>query len=268
LEATSNHPPGDTLFTGTAAYYARFRPPYPDELSADILAQFPRGSDARLLDLGCGPGTLTLPLAPHFSAVVGVDPSSEMIDEARRQPGADAVEWMVMRAEDVPPELGPFDVVSCGSSFHWMARDVVLTKVEGMLRPGGGIALVGGGGGWWDGPEDWHKVVTAVVRKYLGAVRRAGACGFAQMVSTERFEETLARNGWTVTFERDYSREHTWDVDSLVGFLWSTSFAGKAHFGDRVAAFEGELREELLSLRPDGRFTETFDAGLVCGRPV
>jgi hypothetical protein len=62
-----------------------------------------------------------------------------------------------------------------------------------------------------------------------------------------------------VTLERD--------IDSLIGHLWSTSFAARPHFGERVDEFEAELRTELLRLHPDGRFVETGEFGLVCGRP-
>ena len=127
-----------------------------------------------------------------------------MIAEAKRQPGAEAVRWLVARAQDVSSELGKFRVVSCGSSFHWMDRGPVLKKIATLLDPGGGIALVGGTSGWWDGAEDWQQVVTGVVRHYLGEIRRAGRSGYAASVSEERFEQTLERNGWRVTFERDY----------------------------------------------------------------
>ncbi len=77
----------ETLFSGTAAYYQRGRLPYAPGLAqtlADVLRLDGRG---RLIDVGCGPGTLALGLAPFFSEVVGVDPDSGMIAEARRQAG-------------------------------------------------------------------------------------------------------------------------------------------------------------------------------------
>jgi hypothetical protein len=83
----------------------------------------------------------------------------------------------------------------------------------------------------------------------------------------ERFQQTLLRNGWSLDFEGDYTLVHTWDLDSVVGHLWSTSFAGRPLFGERVDDFERSLREELLAVCPDGRFRETVDFGLVCGRP-
>ncbi|MGH3828126.1 MAG: class I SAM-dependent methyltransferase [Pseudonocardiaceae bacterium] len=37
----------------------------------------------RLLDVGCGPGSLTLPLAPRFGEATGVDADPDMLREAR-----------------------------------------------------------------------------------------------------------------------------------------------------------------------------------------
>lgn len=265
--------PGDMtdparLFEGAAPYYVRYRPPYPDALIKDVVTEFSLDGTGRLLDLGCGPGTLTLPLAQHFAETVALDPDEGMVAEAKRQPGAERIRWLVARAEDISPELGRFRVVSCGSSFHWMDRDLVLNKVAALLETEGGLALVGGASGWWDGAEDWQRVLTDVIRRYLGDVRRAGWSTFASYITEgERFEETLGRNGWELTFSRAYPVEQVWDVDGIVGHLWSTSFAGRVHFGDRVDEFERELRAELQTVRPDGRFVEVGACGLVCGRP-
>ena len=260
----------DSIFAGAAPYYARYRLPYPAELIADVVAHYALDGRGRLLDLGCGPGTLTLPLAPHFESVLALDINTEMVDEGRRQATdiATPIEWRVMPAEEISPALGTFRLVTCGSSFHWMDRDLVLARIKAVLEPRCGIALAGGTGGFWDGEEDWQRALTGIVRRYLGDPRRAGRSGFAHYAATaERFEQVLPRNGWSVDFYRDYAVEHTWDIDSLIGMLWSTSFASRPHFGDRVDEFEADLRAELLRLHPDGRFVEKGEFGLVCGGP-
>src|SRR3546814_18975787 len=57
--------------------YARFRPAYPLQLAAFLASVAP---DKRLaVDVGCGNGQLTQLFAPYFSAVVGLDPSTDQI---------------------------------------------------------------------------------------------------------------------------------------------------------------------------------------------
>jgi hypothetical protein len=73
------------LFTGTAWYYARYRPGYPEAFFADLVARFHLDGTGRLLDMGCGTGQLTIPLAQHVAAAIGMDPEPEMLAEAARQ---------------------------------------------------------------------------------------------------------------------------------------------------------------------------------------
>jgi trans-aconitate methyltransferase len=253
------------LFEGAAGYYRCFRVPYPDALIADIVAHFGLDGTGRLLDIGCGPGTLTFPLAPYLTAVVAIDADEGMIEEAKRQTGGSNVEWRVMRGEEIGPEMGRFRLVTLGSSLHWMDRDLVLNRVREMLEPDGGVALASGIAPWWDGPEDWHKVLTQTIRDYLGDQRRAGATVFKQV--NERFEQMLDRLGWRLDLSRDYLTEREWDIDSVIGCLWSTSFAARPLFGDRVDEFEADLRWRLLALRPEGRFRESAEFSLICARP-
>ncbi|MGW5384901.1 class I SAM-dependent methyltransferase [Nocardia sp. NPDC003963] len=74
----------EELFAGTAWHYARYRPGYPESLFDDLIRRFRLDGTGRLLDLGCGTGQLTLPLAAHFAEAVGVDPEPEMLAEAAR----------------------------------------------------------------------------------------------------------------------------------------------------------------------------------------
>jgi hypothetical protein len=60
------------LFTGTAWYYARYRPGYPEAFFADLVARFHLDGTGRLLDMGCGTGQLTIPLAQHVAAAIGM----------------------------------------------------------------------------------------------------------------------------------------------------------------------------------------------------
>jgi len=244
-------------FAGTAQYYARYRLPYPKELIDDLIAEFRLDRRGRLLDLGCGPGILTLPLRHALQEAVGLDSEPDMIEEAGRQAeaaGATNVRWLCMPAEEISAQLGVFRLVTCGSSFHWMDRGRVLQLSHSLLSDDGGIAVINGAPRWWDGPEPWHAELTRLVRKWLGQERRAGGEKFAH--PEERHEQLLARSPFVRLKRKEYTREHVWDFDSLVGHLYSRSFAAPPLFGDNAPAFERDLREALFAISPEGRFTE------------
>ncbi|MFI6173883.1 methyltransferase domain-containing protein [Nocardia sp. NPDC051052] len=111
------------LFTGTAWHYARYRPGYPRMFFDDLVQRFHLDGTGRLLDLGCGTGQLTLPLAEHVVEAVGMDPEPEMVVEAARQAQAAQITnatWVHGNSAGLPGELGRFRLVTMGRSFHWM----------------------------------------------------------------------------------------------------------------------------------------------------
>src|SRR5215217_2452840 len=58
----------ESLYLGSAPYYLRGRPPYAPELAETLRRILPLDGQGRLLDVGCGPGVVTLPLAQCFTA--------------------------------------------------------------------------------------------------------------------------------------------------------------------------------------------------------
>jgi ubiquinone/menaquinone biosynthesis C-methylase UbiE len=123
------------LYQGSAPYYARGRLPYPPEMAAALRDELALDGTGRLLDLGCGPGSVTLLLALLFAEVVGVDPDAGMIAEAQTKAARQGVghaHWVEMPAEALPDDLGSFRVATLAQSFHWMDRKKVASAVRGM----------------------------------------------------------------------------------------------------------------------------------------
>jgi SAM-dependent methyltransferase len=108
----------------------------------------------RVLDAGCGTGSLAVLLADSGADVVGVDSSPRMIDAARAKAAAEGVD-VVLAVGDAadPPVPGPFDVVLCrhvlwalpdpdAAVARWtglLARDGRLVLVEGRWGTGAGL---------------------------------------------------------------------------------------------------------------------------------
>ncbi|MFD8383980.1 class I SAM-dependent methyltransferase [Streptomyces sp. NPDC059679] len=257
----------DTLFSGTAAYYQRGRLPYAPGL-ADALADALRlDGRGRLIDVGCGPGILALGLARLFHEVVGLDPDSGMIDEAGREAAlagvADKTRWVRARAEELPADLGTFNVATFGQSFHWMDRDLVAATIRGMLRPGGAlvhISDVKNEPRTTDGlphPPVPYAAMDDLVRRYLGPVRRAGQ-GLLPQGTPGGEAAVFARAGFAgpqrLVVPGGQALVRTWD-DAVAG-VFSMSFSAPHLFGPRRDGFEADLRRLLREGSPSGRFSE------------
>jgi ubiquinone/menaquinone biosynthesis C-methylase UbiE len=88
----------DNIFAGTAWYYARFRPEYPEQVLSLVEDRFNLNKRSRVLDLGCGTGQIALQLAPLVAEVVAVDPLDEMLREGRllaTRKGISNITWLL-----------------------------------------------------------------------------------------------------------------------------------------------------------------------------
>jgi len=248
-------------FRSTGWHYARFRRGYPDAVFELFRQKFGLDGTGRLLDLGCGTGQLAMPLAREFEEVVAMDPEPEMLSEAvalGRGRGIANIVWREAGSadlEDLRPALGAFRLVTMGNSFHWMDRDATLRTLHGMVTPGGGIAILGSGGSdsTWTPPET-PAVMDAVVKRWLGEVRRAGSGTYEH--PSERHEVVVARSPFRGLEIHAVSHGEDWTVDGLVGSLYSSSYASPFVLGANREAFESDLRTRLAALEPSGSFRE------------
>jgi ubiquinone/menaquinone biosynthesis C-methylase UbiE len=251
-----------TIYRGSAAYYARGRPPYSRTLASTLAAEVGLDGQGRLLDVGCGPGTLTIALADRFEESVGLDPDAEMLAAAAdRAIAAKNIRWVQSLAEDIPVlGLGKFRLVTFGQSFHWTERERVAEAVFEILEPGGALALISHaheGRPQPAGPEFPpipHDAIRALIDRYLGPRRRAGQ-GYASR-HADRYEDALARTrfGRTRRIFCAGCADIVQDIDGVLANYLSMSFAAPHLFGERLQTFEADFRAELAARSPSGLF--------------
>jgi SAM-dependent methyltransferase len=252
-------------FAGTAEYYLEFRVPYPEALLAELRSRAGvRGGV--LLDLGCGPGRLTLPLAPHFDSVIAADVEPEMIAvgaNAAAARGVTNIRWIVARAESLDIEPASVDLVTIGEAFHRMDQRVIASRVMRWLKPRACVATLGQTHDIWVGTAEWQRVLAALVAKWSRDVRSISP-DVVPSTQHER-DEVLRRAGFAIDdFQRAVVLE--WTLDSLLGHLYSMSMLSKAALGADVDQFDAEVRHELTAIEPRGRFAHTLAFGCTLAR--
>lgn len=252
------------VFREAAAYYMAGRPPYSRELLSLLREELGLDGRGRLLDVGCGPGALTLELAPAFGEAVAVDPDPGMLAEGRRrteEAGLPGLRWVQGTAENLGRlGLGSFLLATFGQSYHWTAGVPVLNTVHGMLEAGGTVALVGHrvegrpvpvGPGLPRIPEEEIKQLIQQFADNDATRRQKGRR------ATPHLHEVDVRTSHFGACRTVYApgrADVVRDVDSVVAGYYSTSYAAPRHFGTRRASYEEAVRALLLERSPSGLF--------------
>jgi SAM-dependent methyltransferase len=123
----------------------------------------------RVLEVGCGPGVALAAARVRSESVVGVDPSSVMVRQARRRSGAEVHE---ASAERLPEFDEPFDkVLAVNTVGHWPDPSAGLARIRSAMREGADIALV-------TQPRNPHATAADSAAAEEESVRTLSAAGF------------------------------------------------------------------------------------------
>lgn len=245
-----------SLFAGTAWHYAQYRPGYSAAFLDDVVQRLGLDGTGRLLDLGCGTGQLTLPLAAHVVEAVGMDVEPDMLTQASRQAQEHAVTnvtWIQGNSADLSHGLGRFTLVAMGRSFHWMDREHVLAALDDMVDDHGSLVIVNDSNLLLPSTP-WQQAIQEIQRRFLSPNDHHGpplAAG-----SGQTHEQVLANSAFQQVNRQVYEFTRSWTIEQAIGYLYSTSLPLRRLLGDRQAAFEDTVTDTLLAIDPSGHFTE------------
>jgi SAM-dependent methyltransferase len=252
--------------SGVADAYDRHVGRYGSQLADKLIQVAGLRRGQRALDVGCGPGLLTQPLAATLGAehVAAVDPSEPFVAACRvRVPGADV---RVGVGERLPFEDGRFDAVLAQLVVQLMDdREAGLREMARVARPGGVLAAC-----------VWDSTRMPLLAAFWGA---------AGEVAPERTAEL--DEGRQVGYPSSNELERLWHAAGLEGVrtgdvlvhapyrdlddLMAPFAAGIGHSGACFTALDDARRRRLRDRvhqrlgRADGAFTLTARAWWVRG---
>ncbi|MDO6385039.1 class I SAM-dependent methyltransferase [Uliginosibacterium sp. 31-12] len=123
----------------TAQDYRRHRAGFPDSLFTRLTVYGVGINGQRVLDIGTGTGSLGRGFARRGCLVTGLDPSAELIAQARELDAEAGVstDYVLARIEDSTLPAASFDLISAGQCWHWFDRPRAAAMCAHLLRPGG-----------------------------------------------------------------------------------------------------------------------------------
>ena len=240
-------------FNVAAESYDAFMGAWSEPLSGQLIDFAHIRPVDRVLDVGCGPGALTVELVRRLGAdaVAAVDPSAPFVAAAsERNPGVDV---RLASAEALPFPGGSFDVALAQLVVHFMTDPVAgIREMARVTRPGGVVAASvwdfegerGPLGPFWQAARDLDPDVVDESR--LAGARRGHLA--------ELFEATglgTVESG-ELSVQRSYASFEAW---------WEPFTRGVGPAGTLVASLEPDrrlvLRERCRSMLPGGPFVLT-----------
>jgi ubiquinone/menaquinone biosynthesis C-methylase UbiE len=233
-------------FAPVAANYATAKFHSSSERLQEVLELArPKPSDLAL-DVGTGTGNTAFALAPHVRRVVGLDLTTEMLDQAgrlTRERDVKNVDWVLGDAARLPFQDETFDLYTVRAApHHFPDVNAFLDEAYRVLKPDRDAAFID-----CSPPEEAREVLHEVeVRRDPSHVRS---------LTVDEWVARLERAGFEV--EMASARELDWDYDE-----WMRNMAVAPALAEELAgvieAAEGEARTQLHPERREGKLRHAY----------
>ena len=252
MSATGDRERLRRTFDTVAARYHEARPDYPEALYDTLTGLARLAPDAdEILEIGCGTGKATLPLARRGFAITAVELGAALAAEARRNlaafpkvtvVNADIEDWQ-------PPRPGMFGLVFAATAWHWIDPARRYHTAWELLKPEGHLAFWEAAHVLPDGGDPFFREIQDVYDE-IGEGLPPGSVFAKPDTLATRSAEITATGLFTDVTIRRFGWEIAYTADSYIRLL--DTFSGHIEMArwqrDRLY---GEIRSRLAG-RPDG----------------
>jgi ubiquinone/menaquinone biosynthesis C-methylase UbiE len=198
------------------------------------------------LDVATGTGNTAFALAPHVRRVIGLDVTSEMLDQARRltaERGVKNVDWVLGDVADLPFPDDTFDLYTVRAApHHFRDIDAFLREAFRVLKPGRDAAFI-------------DCSPPAAARELLHDVEVRRDPSHVKALTLEEWGAHFERAGFEL--EVASLRELDWDYDEWMGNMAVDRALAEALAGV-IEAAQGEALAQLHPVRREGRLRHAY----------
>jgi SAM-dependent methyltransferase len=253
-------PPADPLefrgiFNEDSELYEAVRPGYSDELVDDLVERGRVSPRDLILEIGCGTGQLTVPLARRGFRIVCVELGAKLAAVARRNL-AEFPEVIVETAafEAWDPAGRSFDMVVAATAWHWLDPDVRYIKAAAVLDNGGWLVIITTQHVLPEGGDLFFREIQDVYEA-IGEGDGSGGPPLPEDVADLR-QEIAASGLFAIVEVRRYVWERVYTADQSLAFLDTYSGHRAMEPAKREQLYR-EIRRRLAD-RPDRRVTKHY----------
>ncbi|WP_216830330.1 class I SAM-dependent methyltransferase [Alkalihalobacterium elongatum] len=134
-------------FGNVAKKYAQYRNDLPAELLESLKIRGINFNGKNVADLGSGTGVLSRAIYKEGATVIGVEPSVELIKEAKVIDKSVGVEinYVNTYAESTTLESNMFDYITVLRAWHWFDRQKTIEEIKRVLKDNGTLLIMDSG---------------------------------------------------------------------------------------------------------------------------
>lgn len=252
-------------FDSIAGQYQQARPGYPDELFTALIELTGIRPPGQVLEVGCGTGMATAPLARRGFAITCLEPGPQLASEAR----ANLRDYPLTTVAEAsfeawqPPKGVRYDLIFAATAWHWVDPASGYQRAAGLLRPGGFLAV-------WEAdhvfPPDGDRIFHELQDVYdeIGEGMPRGMTYPAPGEQPDHRAAIEASGLFTVTAIRHFDWEIRYTAEEYIALL-NTFSSHIAMAGWQRERLYGEIRRRLAA-RPDGRLRRDWGVALQIAR--
>lgn len=247
-------------FSATADDYAKHRPQYPDalydwiETTCGLADKRKTGHLPFVLDVACGTGISSRPLASRGYRVTGIDANEDMLVKARMV--AAPVTYQRGDAEALGVAAACADLITAAQAFHWFDANRAIAEFRRALKPDGWVCIYWNLRATTPLNNAYDQILLTFSDEYRSHMKQLWRNTIAALAERRDIGDTCS-----------FAHTHAQHLD------WA-AFLGRANSSSYVvhgvvdrAGFERELRQLFDQQQRDGAIEFAYDTKAFAFQP-